>query len=161
MSAAFDRERFLKVLALAESDQDGEALAAIRKASAMARAVGMSLGEAVEEGAEPSATGMLDQIDWLQLNLLRRRVEDLEARLARKLERNAAYQEGRAEGRRDGYERATQDYAQRDAYQEGYRAGHDAGQESERAATNRAYSRGYADGQAAANQNTKPKRKTR
>jgi hypothetical protein len=47
----FDRARFLKVLALAESGIDGEALAAIRKAAALARAAGLSLGEAVANGA--------------------------------------------------------------------------------------------------------------
>jgi hypothetical protein len=51
MPDGFDRARFLKVLALAESDMDGEALAAIRKATAMARTAGLSLGEAVGSGA--------------------------------------------------------------------------------------------------------------
>lgn len=56
MPDGFDRARFLKVLALAESDMDGEALAAIRKAATMARAAGLSLGEAVESGEPNNAT---------------------------------------------------------------------------------------------------------
>src|SRR4051794_41175949 len=46
-----NRDRFLRVLALAESDKDGEALSAIRKAAAMARACGLSLGEAAAKAA--------------------------------------------------------------------------------------------------------------
>jgi hypothetical protein len=50
MNAPLNRDRFAKLIALAESDHDGEALAAIRKAAAMARAAGLSLGQAVENG---------------------------------------------------------------------------------------------------------------
>lgn len=46
--AALDLNRFTKALALAESDQDGEALAAIRAAARMARGAGLSLGQAVD-----------------------------------------------------------------------------------------------------------------
>lgn len=45
---SFDRERFGKVLALAESPNDGEALAAIRMATKLARVAGLSLGQAIE-----------------------------------------------------------------------------------------------------------------
>lgn len=152
--ATLDRERFLKVLALAESDQDGEALAAIRKASAMARAAGMSLGEAAGEGESPASSGGLGGLERLQIELLRHRIADLERQLAQKVHRSAAYEEGKAEGWQQGYQQGARVYVERETYKDGYRAGYDAGQEFERAATNRAYSRGYADGQAAANQNT-------
>jgi len=46
-----DRGKFGKILALGESPNDGEALAAIRMATKLARAAGMSLGEAVEAPA--------------------------------------------------------------------------------------------------------------
>src|SRR5690348_1223546 len=56
----FDRDKFLKVLAYAESNIDGEALNAIRRATKLARASGLSLKEAVEQcggitGAEEDA----------------------------------------------------------------------------------------------------------
>jgi hypothetical protein len=46
MTSTFDRARFLKLIALTESANDAEALAALRKASEMARASGMTLSEA-------------------------------------------------------------------------------------------------------------------
>ncbi|MBF0392396.1 MAG: hypothetical protein HQL38_06915 [Alphaproteobacteria bacterium] len=56
-----NRDRFVKVIALAESDQDGEALAAVRRAAVMARAAGMSLGQAIEGIAE-RPTSSLDAL---------------------------------------------------------------------------------------------------
>jgi hypothetical protein len=44
---SLNKDRFLKILALTESPNDAEALAAMRKATSMAREAGMSLGEAV------------------------------------------------------------------------------------------------------------------
>ena len=46
MTQSFDRVRFLKLVALAESTNDAEALSALRKAADAARAAGMSLSEA-------------------------------------------------------------------------------------------------------------------
>jgi len=50
-----DYPKFAKVLALAESSNDAEALAAVRKAASMARAAGMSLGQAV--GRQSTTSG--------------------------------------------------------------------------------------------------------
>jgi hypothetical protein len=79
MSAALNRERFVKLLALAESDQDGEALSAVRKAAAMARAAGMSLGEAV--GTSPPDSSAIDPMVEFELTLSRRRISELERKL--------------------------------------------------------------------------------
>jgi hypothetical protein len=48
-SKTFDQAKFMKLMALTESDHDGEALAAARKAKSMARANGMSVPEAIEK----------------------------------------------------------------------------------------------------------------
>ena len=45
--SALDRQKLAKLIALAESPNDHEALIAVRKASTLARSAGLSLGEAV------------------------------------------------------------------------------------------------------------------
>jgi hypothetical protein len=149
---SLDRDRFCKVLALAESDQDGEALAAVRKAVSMARAAGMSLGEAVSSG-EPESSfdfgAFAQALKGEKENVrLKRLVAQLTEQLAAKVSRGAGYQEGRLEGYEEGRKGAIREFMGLDAFKEGYRSGFRAGEESERNATNRAYSRGYADGQA-------------
>jgi hypothetical protein len=62
MTPTLDHAQFLKIIALAESPSDPEALAAIRKATSLARAAraaGLSLGEAVSGnfGAEGWGSG--------------------------------------------------------------------------------------------------------
>lgn len=161
----FNRDRFAKVLALAESDQDGEALAAVRKASEMARAAGMSLGQAVS-GGESSAFGFSGNGGLASdaiLNIAYRRIRDLEAmaasyreQLVAKLSRDAKYQEGWAVGFREGEASTGRKFANTDLYKAGYKAGYDDGQESERSATNRAYDRGYADGKASVTASARP-----
>lgn len=47
MKNALDRDRFLKLLALAQSDSDGESLAALRRASRMLRDAGTDWDEVV------------------------------------------------------------------------------------------------------------------
>lgn len=49
-----DTAKFTKVMALAGSDQDGEALAALRKAQAMLKSVGMSFVDVAEKVKAPS-----------------------------------------------------------------------------------------------------------
>jgi hypothetical protein len=49
-----DRERLLKLLSLIDSDQDGEALAAARKAASMLREAGMGWDEALGLGGGPA-----------------------------------------------------------------------------------------------------------
>lgn len=49
-AAVVDRERLLKLLSLIDSDQDGEALAAARKAASMLREAGMGWDEALGLG---------------------------------------------------------------------------------------------------------------
>jgi predicted RNase H-like nuclease (RuvC/YqgF family) len=96
----FDRARFLKVLALAENDIDGEALAAIRKAAALARAAGLSLGEAAANGAADYNTHSHRlQIDRLETQLKnadreRARLDRERARLATRVEELQAELEG-------------------------------------------------------------------
>jgi len=53
-AAVVDRERLLKLLSLIDSDQDGEALAAARKAVAMLRDAGMGWDEALGLGGGPN-----------------------------------------------------------------------------------------------------------
>lgn len=153
-----DREKFGKLIALAESDNDHEALAAVRKAAAMARAAGLSLGEAVGGGGGlADCMAVLDRVEMraehaalrIERDGLLRRIGELERAAAAKKSRDVRYQEGRADGLREGRERADAEWMARDQFEAGRRAGFEAGAESERAATNRAYGRGFADGRAA------------
>lgn len=58
MTSTLNRDRFSKVLALAESSNDHEALAAIRRATGMARAAGLSLGEAYHHAWDADMLGV-------------------------------------------------------------------------------------------------------
>ena len=139
MTKSLNRDRFAKVLALAESPSDGEALAAIRKAAAMARAAGLSLGEAL------NGTENYNVDEWA-----------------------SGYQAGRQAGFNDGVKvgrtmaspepkatkrtakaKAAYDDGVKAGKEEGFRAGYLQGLEEERQATDRAYCRGFADGKAA------------
>ncbi|PGH58021.1 hypothetical protein CRT60_08670 [Azospirillum palustre] len=53
--SAFNADRFAKVLALAGSDQDGEALAALRKAQGMLKAAGMTFTDVSQRMSQPAA----------------------------------------------------------------------------------------------------------
>src|SRR4051794_9338743 len=81
---SLDRDRLLKVMALAESDADAEALAALRKARELARAAGLSLSDAL---AGPRFGNFLARASLRQLGgevrRSRDRLADLEQRLAR------------------------------------------------------------------------------
>ncbi|HLN23348.1 MAG TPA: hypothetical protein VK558_05120 [Patescibacteria group bacterium] len=74
-----NRDRFVKLIALAESNQDHEALAAVRKASEMARAAGLSLGQAVTSA---SGTAPRDYMAEIELTMARARIVVLERQLA-------------------------------------------------------------------------------
>jgi len=102
MTAALNTDRFIKLLALAESDHDGEALVAIRKAAAMARAAGLSLGQAVARDTSPSLDLTMAEIE---LTAARRRIADLERQLA------------------TGPDEARLDEAHSKGYQRGHKAG--------------------------------------
>lgn len=54
--SALDTNKLVKVLALAGSDQDGEALAALRKARDMLKAAGMTFGDLTAKGGGGSAS---------------------------------------------------------------------------------------------------------
>jgi hypothetical protein len=77
----FDREKFQKLVALAESANDHEALSAIRAAAKLARAAGESLGEAVRgSDAEPTSSihyGYLGE----QLSKARDEIDRLKVRI--------------------------------------------------------------------------------
>ena len=104
--ATLDRERFLKILALAESDQDGEALAAIRKAAKMARAAGMSLGEAVDGGRDADSHSDFRTLRLeIELTTARATIVDLQRKLANGND-NAAYAKGFQKGQAYGSELA-------------------------------------------------------
>ena len=82
MTAAVDFEKLSKVLALAGSDQDGEALAALRKAGGMLKAAGLSftdLGQKLKAGPaqtvqtgqaqhspQPQSNGFPNFDDWME-----------------------------------------------------------------------------------------------
>lgn len=104
MTAPLNRERLVKVLALAESDNDAEALGAIRRAATMARAAGLSLGQAVE-GNRPDCGRMDDDsvrvaLMESQLSLCRDRIARLERQLAEAGTDAGAYQRGLADGQK-------------------------------------------------------------
>jgi len=63
MAASVDYERLGKVLALAGSDQDGEALAALRKAGGMLKAAGLSFTDIAQKLKAP-ATVQFEHIHW-------------------------------------------------------------------------------------------------
>ena len=63
MTATVDFERLSKVLALAGSDQDGEALAALRKAGGMLKAAGLSFTDIAGRLKAP-ATVKFEHIHW-------------------------------------------------------------------------------------------------
>lgn len=103
MTVPLNRERFRKVLALAESDNDAEALAAIRRAAMMARAAGLSLGQAVEAPADTGA-GLSDVVRVAlmesELTLCRERIARLERQLAEVGTSAGVYQRGYADGQK-------------------------------------------------------------
>lgn len=73
-----DRARFIKILALAESDHDGEALAAVRKAAKMARVAGMTLGQAAEAGHDGDGATLALNMALIRAMEAERRVKELE-----------------------------------------------------------------------------------
>ncbi|TWB19208.1 FliH/SctL family protein [Nitrospirillum bahiense] len=101
---SINRDRLLKLLALSESPHDGEALGAVRKAAAMARAAGLSLPEAMT--APVPVTPVADfeaQILRCELAACRRRLVDLEGRLAAGAD-GAQLEAAHAQGYRRGQE---------------------------------------------------------
>lgn len=105
MTHQLNRDRFLKVLSLAESDHDAEALAAIRKAAAMARAAGMSLGEAVGGTEQDSLTGLREMILETELAAARREIADLKRKASSERD-DANFAKGFEAGKRYGAEQA-------------------------------------------------------
>ncbi|MEI8396294.1 MAG: hypothetical protein WCF85_16290 [Rhodospirillaceae bacterium] len=107
MNTSLNRDRFIKVLSLAESGNDHEALAAVRKAAIMARSAGLSLGQAVGNGTgADTATAFRAAMAEACLSSARSRIADLERQLAAganetRLDQAHAkgYQRGHAAGR--------------------------------------------------------------
>jgi flagellar biosynthesis/type III secretory pathway protein FliH len=105
MTAPLNRDRFMKLIALAESNQDGEALSAIRKAASMARAAGMSLGEAVGSHADGPANTLTSFMTEYELTLARARIAELERKLcmgANEAQLDAAHSRGYVAGHKAG-----------------------------------------------------------
>lgn len=139
MSTTFDRARFVKLLALAESDVDGEALAAVRKAASMARAAGLSLGQAVDAGASTNASpsclpdSVRVNLLEMELDICRNHLAALQDELERTKTNDGSYRRGYDLGYRDGMAaantaaRAAADERVRalEAELEGYREGMD------------------------------------
>lgn len=134
MNKPFDRTRFTKVLALAESEHDGEALAAVRKAVVMARAAGLSLGEAVGTGTDSDTALDLHALTLkLELSAARREIADLRRQLVGRTDEarlDAAhvkgYERGHAAGKAEGMREAKMEANRRvrevEAELEAYRA---------------------------------------
>lgn len=124
----FDRSRFVKVLALAESGNDAEALAALRKAAALARAAGFSLGEAVGGTARPPKVearnaDMAKTIGQLRYRLVAatERIKDLKTRATALAERR--WKDGHIVGQRAGRIAAMAEFeAERSTLQRGLAA---------------------------------------
>lgn len=110
MSKPFDRAKFNKVLSLAESDHDAEALAAVRKAAAMARAAGLSLGEAVNgpdtDGGTVSTLRMM--VMEAELATARREIAELRRKTSGGGD-DATFERGFQAGQRYGADRAAAD----------------------------------------------------
>lgn len=103
MTKELNRDRFNKLIALAESDHDAEALAAVRRAAVMARAAGMSLGQAVASGTGADTTPSLRLMTVeMELAGARLRIADLERRLAAGADQ-AALEEAHIQGYRRGH----------------------------------------------------------
>lgn len=103
-----NRDRLVKLVALAESSNDNEALSAIRKAAALARAAGLSLGMAVSNNPSNTDAAATFRAAMAEASLAsaRRRIADLEQQIsagASEDQMEAAhakgYQRGHAAGR--------------------------------------------------------------
>jgi len=165
MTKRFDRERFAKLMALAESDNDHESLAAVRKAAAMARAAGLSLGEAVNSGSKGDVLGWVTGYEagvrtGSAMNFEKGRkagFDEATAAAAEERQKRQSKNEHYARGFRDGgnAERESGDArvaaAQAMTIQQSYRDGYSKGQADAQPAINSAYGRGLHDGQTAVN----------
>lgn len=150
MASPFNRDRFAKVIALAESEHDGEALVAVRKARDIARSAGLSLGEAVSSSIDASGFAHYSAVGGAKdaiLAIAYRRIKELEGVIA-SLERQKRPRREAEDAEMYG-----------SGYRVGYKAGFDDGQRSEIGATNRAYDRGYADGKASVQAGPEPNAK--
>jgi hypothetical protein len=162
MAETLNTERFVKLLALAESSEDGEALAAVRKAAALAQAAGMSLGQAVEGMGKPGnfwqpppRRHAVDENAVWEAFERGRYVGYLEGtrnaeraakdREERRLSRDELISRTRWEGELHGRAKARAEFEQCDIYKTAYKDGFSAGLDSERAATVAAYNRGRKD----------------
>lgn len=110
MSKPFDRAKFNKVLSLAESDHDAEALAAVRKAGAMARAAGLSLGEAVNGSDTDGGTVSTLRTMMMEAELAtaRREIAELRRKTSGSGD-DATFERGFQAGQRYGADRAAAD----------------------------------------------------
>ena len=157
-----DREKFLKVLALVETDTDGEALNAARAATRMARAAGFSLGEAVRQigGGGPAASSYSYVSEIVELRI---KISELQSKLYDFQRRDgpSGFEQGYHAGFRAGLEAGTASGASKDdaSYEAGRKAGFEEGAASERAATVAAYNRGLRDGRAGVDLAGRPKRR--
>jgi len=106
-----NRDRLAKVLALAASNRDGEALSALRKASGMLNSVGLDLGdlarrgEAEDDGPQGAGAAAPDPAPPppagserrnAEVQLMLRQISDLHGRLAR-AEAESAFQRAEAQ----------------------------------------------------------------
>ena len=121
MTALLNRVLFSKLIALAESDQDGEALSSIRKAAALARGAGMSLPQAMgvtisvkPDRADDLAKTMLQaRLDEANLRILE--LERDQSQAAAKIEAafgqgySRGHKAGLAVGRKEAHDPATND----------------------------------------------------
>ena len=108
-----NRDRLAKVLALAGSDRDGEALAALRKASGMLNTVGLDFGDLARSLDQPHAAASIHDTPPPQsrpepspskgesgaraeIRVLLQQISDLHGRLAR-AEAESAFQRAEAQ----------------------------------------------------------------
>ena len=182
MTTPLNRDRFSKLISLAESPNDNEALAAVRKAASMARAAGLSLGEAVSTNTRAS-TSKHDSLGYMtgfeagvkvgyekgkkagfdagiQAARIVAGVEiaELKKRQTKSQHYARGVQEGRNAERADAEAKVAAAHAETN--EAAFRRGYAKGQDDAQPAINSAYSRGFNDGKAGVDWTT-PKRRVR
>ena len=157
MTAAFDRDKLGKVLALLTSNHPGEVVAAANRAVAMLKTAGMTFADLLKPAAEPARFNDVSFHEGYAMG----RAAGLAESKSKSPRRNAHYHNGYAEGHLAGLKEAVARSREEDRFKEGYRSGYDEAEAKHQSVVNAAYARGVADGKAGVDLYAKPKRPRR